>query len=342
MTIHHDRPNAREHDAKVTTLIMRLRHDFQTSEIFRCKFLLLTRNAPFAQIAKKECRGLGRLRGDRVPPVVHRRTMSTAVWLRSGLGLNSDEIPKRMILASCEQVLALRENVIQSVKNFSTSLTKEKAEQLDLLLSRDRSSRMLMDKTLGVSKVITDDNIGVLWDEMISPYIEDERRKAGEALAIEKSKAKSKASELRGEIRKAGAREKQLEKRIDASQLSYRKLIFSIAEDVQRKIERERDLKIWGCVLAAVVVAGIPFMADNIYWVWGGFLLSAFLTYLTLIGGRLAVIEPSKVHAEEKFIIEVRRRGVEDALEHLDVVWTEGQFYISSKTQASSNRTRLL
>ncbi|ESW62765.1 hypothetical protein X772_36760 [Mesorhizobium sp. LSJC280B00] len=43
-----------------------------------------------------------------VPPVVHRRVLATAIWLRTGMGAGDLNIPKRMLLASCEHVLAIR------------------------------------------------------------------------------------------------------------------------------------------------------------------------------------------------------------------------------------------
>ncbi len=175
LTFQFDKPVAREHDASVTTFIMRMRKGRSSRDLFASKFVLLTRNGVFAQQAKRTCSDLAAMNPHSVPPVVHRRVLATAAWLRTGFSDDTAQVPKRLLLASCERVLSIKPNVVHAVKKFSENLNEDKAAQLDTLLAQDRSTQLLMDKTLGISQVVSSENISILFDEMISPYLDDQK-----------------------------------------------------------------------------------------------------------------------------------------------------------------------
>ncbi len=69
-------------------------------------------------------------------------------------------------MSSCERVLQIRPDVIEKVRQQAKLRSSETADQLDLLLSTDRSTEMLMDKTLNVSAVITAHNVEKLIQDM--------------------------------------------------------------------------------------------------------------------------------------------------------------------------------
>ncbi len=162
----HNEIPPREHDAGAITQIMRLRAGVCTSDLFATRFVIVTRNGLLAQSSRRFCIQADLISKKNVGPAIHQRQLATAVWLRTGLQAANDEIPRQYLLAACERVLELRPNVVNQVRLFARSLTPEKEQQLELLLTQDRSTQVLMDKTLGVSGVIGPQNIELLVDKM--------------------------------------------------------------------------------------------------------------------------------------------------------------------------------
>ena len=131
LTFQHN-ANARNHDADVTTLIMRPRRGYEDPDIFKSRFLLMTRNGLLAQLIRKRCVKWGVMAPLAIPPVVHRRVVTASMWLRTGLGAQDLEVPKRFLRANCERVLAIRPSVVDEVKRVAEALGTRK--RLDSLM----------------------------------------------------------------------------------------------------------------------------------------------------------------------------------------------------------------
>lgn len=157
----------RAHDALIVTNVMRMRRGTHTTDIFDCMHVLITRNGILPEAAKRLAVDSGRLPKNSIGPVVHQRELATAVWLRAGLdSADGKALPLRYLMSSCERVLQIRPDVIEKVRQQAKLRSPETAEQLDLLLTADRSTEMLMDKTLNVSSVVTEHNIEQLIQDM--------------------------------------------------------------------------------------------------------------------------------------------------------------------------------
>jgi hypothetical protein len=91
-------PDAREHDADVTALVMRRRQGREDRDIFKSRYVMVTRNGLVAQLTKRKCVELGLISPRVTPPIVHRRYLTASIWLRTGLGEQSFDIPKRLRL----------------------------------------------------------------------------------------------------------------------------------------------------------------------------------------------------------------------------------------------------
>jgi hypothetical protein len=140
--------------------------------------------------------------------VVHQRELATAVWLRAGLETEEQEaLPLKYLMASCERVLQLRPDVIEKVRQQAKARSPETAEQLDLLLAMDRSSEMLMDKTLNISSVISSDNIELLINDMKESLISEKVAEQKAAIADIRSSARKNVAQAKSEAEKALERE---------------------------------------------------------------------------------------------------------------------------------------
>jgi hypothetical protein len=323
-------PNARDHDAKVATFIMRQRKGAGSSDIFGSKFLLLTRNGLVAQITRRTCIGLGALSPQNVSPVVHRRMLATALWLRTGLGKNENEIPKRQLLASCERILSINPRVVNAVKKFSSSLTSEKAEQLDLLLSQDRSSQMLMDKTLGISDVVTSENVSILFDEMLVPHLEEVRSEGEEALAAEKIKSKKRLEEQRKITEIEAKKTTDYLAEINARDRNDQKILEAVFSDVETELKGKRfNRKALAIVIALVVcLPGFGYLGSSNLISIASFAVAAYLAYLSLTGSNLMGTITTKSEALEKLKMVSKQRAMDELLDRFQIDWNGRNFSI--------------
>ena len=113
-------------------------------------------------------------------------------------------MPKRLLLANCERVLAIRPSVVDAVKRLTDALgDEEKVRQLDVLVNQHRSAQMLMDKTLGAPSVVSHDNFGELFEQMLHPHLEEVQRQSEAALDEEREKSRQKVSEVESELEQA-------------------------------------------------------------------------------------------------------------------------------------------
>ena len=303
---------AREHDATITAFAIRQRRGRVSRDIFDAHTVVLTRNGILAQVVRRVCLDLGILSVDGVPPVVHRRVLATAMWLRTGMGASDLNIPKRMLLASCERVLAIRPGVVEAVKRLTDALGDEdKTQQLDLLVSQDRSAQALMDKTLGNSNVVTAENLPQLWHEMLHPHLEEERQKGQEAVTNAKSEGKAQLAEANEQYNTLKKRsEEEAEKFSNALDKTYREdreIIAALCEEVARSIENKRCIRIAVGILIAIVSVVVPVALSSVtFVVIMGMGLGIILSYLTITGGMLI-----RVHVDEEQALATLRRSAE-------------------------------
>lgn len=181
----------REHDATCLALTMRLRAGHQRNDLFRCKYVFVTRNPRFVRDARKYCLDSRLIKDNQESPVIHQRELATIAWLRTGLGA-SESVPQTHLLATCDRVLNLRKEVRDTVGQKLRALTPDRIEQYELLLLDQKSIRRLADLTLNDEKVITDENAEQLLEAMRRATAEDERLLYEEKLKASTAKSKEK------------------------------------------------------------------------------------------------------------------------------------------------------
>jgi hypothetical protein len=244
--------------------VMRMRRGTQTRDLFATRHILITRNALLCESAKQFCISRGLNARTSVGPAIHQRQLATAVWLRTGLSDIQQDIPRRYLLAACERVLELKKTVVDQVRIISRTLTREKAQQLDLLLTQDRSTQLLMDKTLGSSNVVNANNIEPLIEEMRRTLTESIETEAAATIATAQKDAAAK-------VRKANERRKLTEQENAAllSSLAQSEgddahMVDALLAEVNREMSRRRwqtRLVVGGVIL---LVGVLPLLTDRL------------------------------------------------------------------------------
>lgn len=331
-----ENPDARKHDTDITALTYRQRSGRSSRDIFKSSAIVVTKNGPLAQVVRRFSTEYLHISSDAAPPVIHRRALVAALWLRTGMGAQDLNIPKRMLLASCEQVLAIRPNVVEAVKRLTDALgDEEKSRQLDLLVTQDRSVQALMDKTLGLANVVTEQNLHMLFDEMLHPHLEKERSKRQEEIKKINAEKKATESSLKAEIDSLRDQTEHASRRISEQATEKRDIelivIRTLANDVKEILIRHRWIRrsIAGTLAA---ISSIPIFLDTTYT--AKFFASGVaivFSYLTITGGRLlnAAISPSDATALFERI--AQERGLSEMASQFDVTWARECFQIGSK-----------
>lgn len=326
----------RQHDADVTAFVVRQRTGKANSDIFRSGFILLTRNGLLSQTVRKMCNEVDLLPDNMVPPVVHRRVLATAMWLRTGMGSADLNIPRRMLLASCEQVLAIRPNVVDAVRKLTDALgDDDKSKQLELLISQDRSVSALMDKTLGSANVVTNENLALLWDEMLHPHLEGERQKSANALKREKAEAKKRLEREKEQLEaiKSSSRE-QREAFTSALQIKKsedREAVEALCFDAERSLSRKRKLVV-GIGIAIALLSCVPlFLSPSPVTLGITAAVTALFAYLTATGGRLIGVNTDQPKALAKLRQLASSRRLTPKLELFILNWDGRKFRVDDK-----------
>ena len=325
---------ARDHDTDITTLIMRQRKRTQSRDLFKSKYVVLTRNGLLAQLVRRKCIRMNLLAEDNVPPVIHRRVLAASMWLRTGLREQDLEVPKRLLLASCERVLALRPGVVDAVKRLTDQLgDAEKAHQLDLLVSRDRSAQMLMDKTLGAASVVNEENLSQLFDEMLHPYLEEHQLRHKEALREQKREQKKHLADVKGRLESAQKMNEEAENELRIRLEEDLRIIRALCREVEINLARNRYArKIFGVALSLIICTPALFQPNELFS-YVGFLVAAPMSYLTITGNRLLGTVTPEDKALQKLRSDADRRRLSTTLSRFTVSWAQNAFIISSQPE---------
>ena len=338
LTFHQENPNARDHDADVTTLIMRQRRGHEDPDIFKARFLLMTRNGLLAQLVRKKCVKLGVLSPNSIPPVVHRKVITASMWLRTGLGADDYELPKRLLLANCERVLAIRPSVVDKVKQLTEALGNEvKTRQLDALINQPRSLQMLMDKTLGAPSVVNPENFEELFDQMIHPHLEKERIRSNEAIDKEKAESRKRVEEVTSKLEQAqtvgSAMAEQLKEKLNEDMAAVKALCKDAACILAAQ---RRNRRLIGCALALVLCTP-PLFEPSGLQSYLSIPPAILLVYLTITGNKLIGTLTSEEHAKETLLRIAEERSLTGKVSHFVIDWRGSNFHISEKTDPVNN-----
>lgn len=258
----------REHDASCLALTMRLREGRHHSDLFRCGYVFVTRNARFVKESRAYCLSSRLINERQEGAVIHQRELATIAWLRTGLGAG-EQIPRGHLLASCDRVLRVRTEVRDAVAAKLRALTPEKVEQFELLIMDYRSLRKLADQTLNDESVVTDENASTLLEAMRLATVETEKKEFERKLEEEKAEHRhrmrstnAKASKIRAE------RDDALEKlgKRDILDRSAIQRIVNQTNKTIRHVERFATALLLTIGLIGVVNYFTSFAANNKAW----------------------------------------------------------------------------
>lgn len=333
----HSENHPREHDTQAITMIMRMRKGVNTNDIFQSKAVFITRNGKLAAVAKDFAVSTGVLLQKSVGPAIHQRQIATAMWLRTGLSQEEDGIPKRFLLSACERVLELRKTVVDQVRHTARNLTKEKAEQLDLMLTQDRSVQVLMDKTLGVSSVITGNNIEELVDEMKQSLVEEleqQQKLKVRDLKAAQAKALKELEDRRTELlNDKNALELALNERDDRDRASMIAFLNAFNKKNKLMIVIIRLILALAALVPLALAIVVELTTGSTRWaaIISGAALSSVLLALQIFERPFNIAKKIEAYSRRRLLAAARNAGAESNLDRYFIVYRNGNFQLAAK-----------
>jgi hypothetical protein len=279
---------ARFHDASIAALAMRKRTGRTSSDLFETKHVVVTRNPTFPSLARRIAREFNYIGPNHVGPLIHQRQLATALWLRVG-ARTDQEIPRRYILSACRRVLTLRKNIVEKVHQLKSNLSEQQASQLELLLSENRSTQVLMDKTMGSAALIDSSNIGLLLEEMRKAQIEEHTKQSNAKLKETEVAFKERVQTLNAQLNNTNASLRSNEQIIADQRRKYWAVLNKAIETANRIITRRRNIVSIFVFIAFLVMSGASFFGNvdspSLSLVF--FLISVALGFLFLKGEQI-------------------------------------------------------
>lgn len=268
-------------------------------------------------------------------PAIHQRQLATAVWLRTGLSDSEPEIPRRYLLAACERVLELKKNVVDQVRTVARSLTPDKAQQLDLLLTQDRSAQLLMDKTLGATNVVNASNIEPLIDEMKKSLADEIHRKAEESTLASKREASRRVRAANDRRRTAEQDFKKIEETLATANAEDKAIVEGLLLEINRKMSsRHFRLKITASLIIAILGC-LPLLTDSfsgstkigMLVVAGGF--ASLFAFFQIFDKPIGLSRRVEQWGEQQFQTLAVERGIKSKIERHSFEVRDGKLRIA-------------
>ncbi|QIO59228.1 hypothetical protein [Rhizobium leguminosarum] len=261
---------AREHDAICAALIMRLRETQHSSDIFKCRYVMVTRNSTFVRHARSYCLQSRMINEVQEGPIMFQRELATLAWLRTGLGVE-DAIPRGHLITVCDRVLQVRPEVRSAVAAQLAKITPQRLEQLNLLMQDSRSVQKLADQTLNDEKVVTAENVEHLLDVMREATAEELKEHHEAELEAQRLAAREASAAAESEISLLNERLQALELEKRAAEGRITRQLETVVQTFNRRAKLYEQVAI-GFLLLLGIAGLVNFFTHaldgNMLWTW--------------------------------------------------------------------------
>lgn len=296
---------ARHHDALIATLAFRKRTGHRTSDLFEARHVVVTRNPSFPNLARRIAKQHQFINDTHVGPVIHSRQLATAIWLRLGSRKKAD-IPRSYILSACRRVLTLRKNIVEKVNEFKATLSPDQAEQLEILMTSDRSTQVLMDRTLGSSNVIDAKSMPTLLEEMKKAQIAEYAAERDAELAAVSREAAQREAALTQRVEEEVKRAEGAESKVSVGERKLSDVYVRVVERANAKMTQRRLVVVGITTAFAALAAAVGFFAAGFTPIWSAVALVAIVLIaivLNLVSSlKDAVIDPWFRRADDNIL----------------------------------------
>ena len=330
----HEHAEPRSIDALSVSLIMRRRGATHTRDPLKSKFIMVSRNKLFAELARRFGQEHELIFENEVGPVIHQRPMAALMMLTLGYQ-GQREFTRRHILGSCERVLRMRPQVAKTAWETLRKVKPDLLPQLQALLTRPRSVQVLTNKTLNVDRAINIENVVDLVKLMENSLGEKHRNAAKIQIAKIKTESKNRERQLKSKIQDLDSKLDQRSTEIE-NQAKQLKEIFDsdkktlcgwveIAKTREKMALKVASIFFIGlAVLFALLQLNLDWFRDGV-WGWVAAALSLVFALMSLRVGIPKVTELVITKWRDQFLQNrIKETHRQDLLEKFEIDWQTG------------------
>ncbi|MCC6982484.1 MAG: hypothetical protein IT535_04370 [Bauldia sp.] len=333
--------NSKALDRDVASLeqVIRRRQGAASTDLLRCKHLLITRNEFIrvkSRVFLEENKGISK---HKVPPAETISRVAASLWLELG---SSEQlsISRAQLVAACSKVAQARPELIASLQETLRRVVPEKVEQFEAMMAEPRMMRLATDLMLGDEKRITEASALRAFEQLKESIEKDARKDAAKKQAAMRAEHKKALS-------KETARAEALESEIVSMREARRRTVREVASPI---IERAHFLALLTTPIAVLAALGaalapslvnLPPMAKTLATI-----VTAGVALLSVFGATTGSI---RKWAEGKLAARVRQKlvrlGYEEELQGATlnlrqkrVEWAEESFRLTPPLAAPGTR----
>lgn len=155
---------SKQRDARTVADVLRIRGPKQVSTVKTAEIIFVTRNTRLASMSRKFLQRRNLVSETYFPPCITDRQLAGIMWITSGGG--GSKLSRQRLIANCTAAIRPRRDVITRMHSFLADLDDQMAARFDALMTNERAENFLMDRTLGDFRLITQENVEEIYQEV--------------------------------------------------------------------------------------------------------------------------------------------------------------------------------
>lgn len=332
----YNRLEAAERDAHSVAIVMRRRNRHRSSDLFRVKHIMITRNPMVSALSKKYCEDIGLIEDNQFGPTIQARQAAALVWFAVGSD-QKQELSRRQLILSCSRAVESTPGVIEQLRKKLKEIKPENVETFDALVREPRNLQVAMDFAQGSeTKAIQSDPDALLQKLTETLTIEEREKYRAELSRVKdrhsaelaiKAAAEQKLREEVAALRFAESRRQ--EQQLTAIEMTF----YEFARQCRRAIVASR-------FAFAVFVFGVAFLTSSILldrldkawvegWTLGLSLIAGTLVAVPVFADPIKLIERGvRSFFARRFRSEINRKNLTELAGSVKIDWTTYSIFL--------------
>lgn len=225
-----------------------------STDVFRAKHLMLTRNNLLPSVSGKMLEENKQTHRSRVPPVESVSKISAALWLELGPSEKVD-ISRKQLVAACSRVASVRPEILDKLYSVLQRIVPEKAEQFKVMISNPHHIKTVMNFTAGSEEYITDKTAVEAFDRLSSEMVAEERKKGRQREKRQADKYKDHVSTIENQLANAWQVTASVEEQANSEIEHRRRSVEAILNPILARYELLGWLVSFLWVIVVILVA---------------------------------------------------------------------------------------
>ena len=173
---YYNRLEAAERDALSATIVMRRRARHSSSDLFRSKHTMITRNPMVSAVTRKFCKDRQLLQENQLGPIVQSKQAAAIIWLAAG-SEQKKELSRRQLVLNCSKAIESAPDVIQQFRKKLRELKPENIGAFDALIREPRNLQIAMDFARGSEERALESDPEALLQKMTESLTEESKKR---------------------------------------------------------------------------------------------------------------------------------------------------------------------